>query len=168
MVPPDGVTPFSSLRAQNTISQNLIMSNRITVHPAEVSGIALYGVDDSVPHLLDNAYMVRLSVLGAGAALVVPVEEDNHAGSRLGGTVQPLPTLLKPLHAVSATGKFRADTRVDIAALVCTPADKTGTPLHTATESVPRPIRFAAYISDLRQRYRNDGIVPGIDAVENG
>ena len=144
------------------------MSYGIAVHPAEVSGIALYGVDDSVLHLLDDAHMVSLPILGAGAALVVPVEEDNHAGNRLGGAVQPLPTLLKPLHAVSATGKFRADTGVDITALVGTPADKAGAPLHTAAESVPRPVWSAAYISDLRQRHCNDGIVPGIDAVENG
>ena len=94
--------------------------------------------------------MVRLPVLGAGAARVVPIEEDDHSGGRLVGAVHPLPTLLKPPHAISATGKFRADTRVDIAALVGAPADKASTPFHTASEAIPRPVRFAAYISDLR------------------
>lgn len=136
MVSPSGVTPFSflRLRAQNTVAHNFILSHRIAVHPTEISGITLDGVDDSVLHLLDDTHMVRLSVLGTGAALVVPIEEDNHAGNRLGGAIQPLSTLLKPLHAISATGKFRADTRVDIAALVGAPADKAGTPFHTARE----------------------------------
>ena len=137
MVPPDGVTPFSLLRAQNTIPQNLVMSYAIAVHPAEVSGIALYGVDDSVLHLLDDAHMVSLPILGAGAALVVPVEEDNHAGRRLDGVIRPLATVSEPLDAVDATCEFGNDTGVDVAALVGAPGNKAGTPFHTAAEAIP-------------------------------
>ena len=139
-----------SLRAQNAVAQNLILSHGIAVYPAKISGIALYGIDDPVLHLLDDTHMVRLSILGAGAALVVPIEEDDHAGNRLVGAVYPLSSIFEPLHAISATGKFRADTRVDIAALIGAPADKAGTPFHTDSKAIPRPVRFAAYISDLR------------------
>ena len=65
MVPPGRVTPFfSRLRAQNTVAHDFILSHRIAVHPAKVSGITLDGVDDSVLHLLDDTHMVRLPVLG--------------------------------------------------------------------------------------------------------
>ena len=113
------------------------MANRVLIDAAAIAGVALDGVDNAVFDFLDDANMISLTVLWAGAALVVPIEEDNHAGDRLVGAVHPLPTLLKPLHAVSATGKFRADTAVDIAAFVCAPADEAGAPLHAAAEAVP-------------------------------
>ena len=33
--------------------------------------------------------------------------------------------------------------------LIGTPAYKTSTPFHTASETIPRPVRFSAYIADL-------------------
>ena len=139
MVPPSGVTPFSflRLRAQNTVAHNFILSHRIAVHPTEISGITLDGVDDSVLHLLDDTHMVRLSVLGTGAALVVPIEEDNHAGRGLHRVICPLPTLPEPLDAVDTSGELGNDTGVDIAAFVRAPADETGAPLHAAAEAIP-------------------------------
>lgn len=147
--PTKGDTVFC-LVGDYAISENFIIANRVLIDAAAIAGVALDGVDNAVFDFLDDTDMVGLTILRAGAALVVPIEEDNHAGNRLGGAIQPLSTLLKPLHAISATGKFRADTRVDIAALVGAPADKAGTPFHTASKSIPRPVRFPAYISDLR------------------
>ena len=94
--------------------------------------------------------MICRSVLGTGAALVIPIEEDNHSGDRLSRTVNPLSTLPKPLHTIFTSSKFRTNAHLNIAALVGAPADKAGTPFYMASKAIPRPIRFAAYISDLR------------------
>ena len=94
--------------------------------------------------------MVGLPVLGARAALIVPIEEDNHARYRLSRAVHPLPTLLKPPHTVFTTGKLRAYANVYIAALVGAPADKAGAPFHMVSKAIPRPVQLTAYISDLR------------------
>ena len=72
-----------------------------------------------------------------GNAIVVPVEEDNHAGRRLDGVIRPLATVSEPLDAVDATCEFGNDTGVDVAALVGAPGNKAGTPFHTAAEAIP-------------------------------
>ena len=91
--------------------------------------------------------MICRSVLGTGAALVIPIEEDNHSGDRLSRTVNPLSTLPKPLHTIFTSSKFRTNARLNIAALISAPAYKTSTPFHTASEAIPKPIRLAAHIS---------------------
>ena len=58
----------------STVPVNLIVPYGIAVLPAAIAGIALYGVDHSVLHLLHNAHMVGKAVLGAGTSLVVPIE----------------------------------------------------------------------------------------------
>ena len=126
-----------SLRAQNAVAQNLILSHGIAVYPAKISGIALYGIDDPVLHLLDDTHMVRLSILGAGAALVVPIEEDDHAGDRLVGAVYPLSSIFEPLDAVHTACIFGYNSGVNIAALIGAPAYKTSAPLHAAAKAVP-------------------------------
>ena len=55
----------------STVPVNLIVPYGIAVLPAAIAGIALYGVDHSVLHLLHNAHMVGKAVLGAGTSLVV-------------------------------------------------------------------------------------------------
>ena len=119
------------------ISENLIMANRVLIDAAAIAGVALDGVDNAVFDLLDDTDMVGLTVLQAGVALVVPIEEDDHAGRGLHGVIRPLPTLPEPLDAVDTACELRNDTGVDIAALISTPADETGAPLHTAAEAVP-------------------------------
>lgn len=119
------------------ISENFIIAKRVLIDAAAVAGVALDGVDDTAFDLLDDADMISLTVLRAGAALVVPIEEDNHAGRGLHGVIRPLPTLPEPLDTVDTACELRNDTGVDIAAFVRTPADEAGAPLHAAAEAVP-------------------------------
>ncbi len=81
--------------------------------------------------------MIGLTVLRAGAAFVVPIEEDDHAGRGLHRVICPLPTLPEPLDTVDAACELGNDTGIDIAAFVCTPAYKAGAPLHAAIEAIP-------------------------------
>ena len=134
--PMKGDTVFC-LVGDYAISENFIMANRVLIDAAAVAGVTLDGVDNAVFDFLDDANMISLTVLWAGAALVVPIEEDNHAGRGLHGVIRPLPTLPEPLDTVDTACELRNDTGVDIAAFVCAPADEAGPPLHTATEAVP-------------------------------
>ena len=120
-----------------SVSENFIIANRVLIDAAAVAGVALDGVDDAVFNFLDDTDMIGLTVLWAGAALVVPIEEDDHAGRGLHGVIRPLPTLPEPLDTVDTACELRNDTGVDIAAFVRTPADEAGAPLHAAAEAVP-------------------------------
>lgn len=119
------------------VAENFIMANRVLIDAAAVAGVTLDGVDNAVFDFLDDANMISLTVLWAGAALVVPIEEDNHAGRGLHGVIRPLPTLPEPLDTVDTACELRNDTGVDIAAFVCAPADEAGAPLHAAAKAVP-------------------------------
>ena len=119
------------------ISENFIMAKRVLIDAAAIAGVTLDGVDNAVFDFLDDANMISLTVLWAGAALVVPIEEDNHAGRGLHGVIRPLPTLPEPLDTVDTACELRNDTGVDIAAFVCAPADEAGAPLHAAAKAVP-------------------------------
>lgn len=113
--PTKGDTVFC-LVGDYAISENLIMANRVLIDAAAIAGVALDGVDNAVFDFLDDANMISLTVLWAGAALVVPIEEDNHAGRGLHGVIRPLPTLPEPLDTVDTACELRNDTGVDIAA----------------------------------------------------
>lgn len=119
------------------VAENFIMANRVLINAAAIAGVALDGVDDAVFDFLDNTDMVGLTVLWAGAALIIPIEEDNHAGRGLHGVIRPLPTLPEPLDTVDTSCELWNDTSVDIAAFVCAPADEAGAPLHAAAEAIP-------------------------------
>ena len=134
--PMKGDTVFC-LVGDYAISENFIMANRVLIDAAAVAGVTRDGVDNAVFDFLDDANMISLTVLWAGAALVVPIEEDNHAGRGLHGVIRPLPTLPEPLDTVDTACELRNDTGVDIAAFVCAPADEAGAPLHAAAEAVP-------------------------------
>ena len=116
--PMKGDTVFC-LVGDYAISENFIMANRVLIDAAAVAGVTLDGVDNAVFDFLDDANMISLTVLWAGAALVVPIEEDNHAGRGLHGVIRPLPTLPEPLDTVDTACELRNDTGVDIAAFVC-------------------------------------------------
>ena len=120
-----------------SVSENFIMANRVLIDAAAVAGVALDGVDNAVFDFLDDANMIGLTVLRAGAAPVIPIEKDNHAGRGLHGVIRPLPTLPEPLDTVDTACELRNDTGVDIATFVRTPADEAGAPLHAAAEAVP-------------------------------
>ena len=134
--PTKGDTVFC-LVGDYAISENFIMTNRVLIDAAAIAGVALDGVDNAVFDLLDDTDMIGLTVLRAGAALIIPIEEDDHAGRGLHGVIRPLPTLPEPLDAVDTACELRNDTGVDIAAFVRTPADEAGAPLHAAAEAVP-------------------------------
>lgn len=119
------------------VAENFIMANRVLIDATAIAGVALDGVDNAVFNFLDDTDMIGLTVLWAGAALVVPIEEDNHAGRGLHGVIRPLPTLPEPLDTVDTACELRNDTGVDIAAFVRAPADEAGAPLHAAAETVP-------------------------------
>ena len=119
------------------IAENFIIANRVLIDAAAIAGVALDSVDNAVFDFLDDTDMIGLPVLRAGVALIIPIEEDNHAGRGLHGVIRPLPTLSEPLDAVDTACELRNDTGVDIAAFICTPAYKAGAPLHTAAEAVP-------------------------------
>ena len=96
------------------ISENFIMANRVLIDAAAVAGVTLDGVDNAVFDFLDDANMISLTVLWAGAALVVPIEEDNHTGRRLCAVIHSQATLLAPLYAPHAIHIFWYDTGVNI------------------------------------------------------
>ena len=134
--PTKGDTVFC-LVGDYPISENFIIANRVLIDAAAIAGVALDGVDNAVFDLLDDTDMIGLTVLRAGAALVIPIEEDNHTGCRFDIIIRPLPTLPEPLDTVDTACELRNDTGVDIAAFVCAPADEAGAPLHAAAEAVP-------------------------------
>ena len=134
--PTKGDTVFC-LVGDYAVAENFIMANRVLIDATAIAGVALDGVDNAVFDLLDDTDMIGLTVLRARAALIIPVEEDDHAGRGLHRVICPLPTLPEPLDAVDTSGEFGNDTGVDIAAFVRTPADEAGAPLHTAAEAVP-------------------------------
>ena len=143
------------------------MPHGILLLSAAIAGIALYGVDNAVFAFLHDADMIGLPILRAGTAFIVPIEENDLTSGRFKAAVLPLPTVFEPLYPISAACEFRYHAAVDIAALIRTPTYKAGTPFYTPVKAVPRPIGLTAHIADLRQRHRNDGIVPGIDAIED-
>ncbi len=122
---------------RHAVAENFIIANRVLIDAAAIAGVAFNGVDDAVFDFLDDTDMIGLAVLRTGAAPVIPVEEDDHAGRGLHRVICPLPTLPEPLDTVDTACELRNDTGVDIAAFVCTPADEAGAPLHTAAEAVP-------------------------------
>ena len=144
------------------------MPHGILLLSAAIAGITLDGVDNAVFAFLHNANMIGLAILRAGAALIIPIEENDLTGRRFKAAVLPLVTVFEPLDTIDTACKFRDHAAVDIAALIRTPAHKAGAPFHTGVKAVPRPIGLTAHIANLRQCYRNDGIVPGIDAVKDG
>ena len=73
-----------------TVAENFIIANRVLIDAAAVAGVAFNGVDDAVFDLLDDTDMIGLTVLRARAALIIPIEEDDHAGRGLHGVIRPL------------------------------------------------------------------------------
>ena len=114
----------------DTITQNLKMSQRIVPFLATISSITLDGVHSAILNSFHDANMVSAAVQSA-AFFVIPVEEDNHAGSRSDVAARPLIVLLEPVDTPFTSGEFGNDTGLNIAALVGTPTHKAGTPIHT-------------------------------------
>lgn len=64
------------------------MSHRITVFPAGIAGVPLHRVDDTVFHLLHDPNVIRDAILPH--PLVIPIKEDQVAGTRLIVPILPL------------------------------------------------------------------------------
>ena len=94
------------------------MTYAVLVYPTAITGVSLNGINNTVFDFLDDTDMIGLPVLRAGVALIIPIEEDNHAGRGLHGVIRPLPTLPEPLDAVDTACELRNDTGVDIAAFI--------------------------------------------------
>ena len=150
-----------------SVPKDFIVSYAVLVHPAAIAGVALYGVNNAVFDLLHDADVIGLPVLRAGVSLVIPVKEDNHSGDRLGRTVHPLSTVFEPLDTIDAACKLGNNSGIDIAALVGAPRYKAGTPFHTASKAISRPVRLTANIADLRKCHGDDLIVAVSDAVQH-
>lgn len=114
--------------------------------PANVAGIALYGVNHVALHLFHNAHVIRLPV----QAVCLPIEKDDIAGIGRILVIPPQTAGFEPLLSRANSGKFGKDTGFDVPALIRTPAHKTGAPFHTAAKTIPAPVGFAAYIPNLR------------------
>ena len=137
------------LVVRNSVSEDFVVTYAVLVYPTAITGVSLNGINDTVFDFLDNTGVVGLSILRTRRTLVIPIKENNHSGNRLGRTVDLLSAIFEPLDAVHAACIFGYNTGVNIAALIGAPAYKTSTPFHTASEAIPRPVRFAAYIADL-------------------
>ena len=138
---------IANLIGNYAVSKNLIVAFGILALPAGIAGVAFHSVDDPVFHFFHDTHMIRHPVLAL--VPIVPIEEDQVAGARLIVAVLPQPSLLEPPDADGAVCKPGDHTSVQITALVGTPAHEAGTPLHTGTETVPRPVRLTAYITHL-------------------
>ena len=112
--------------------------------PHLVVRVALYGVDPAIFYPLHNSHMV-----GNAGIAAVPLEKNEHPRFWGGAAGEPLAPVLKPLHAHAAPGELGDDPRVDVATLVCAPADKDGAPFHSVGESIPAPVGLASGLPDL-------------------
>ena len=109
--------------------------------------------------------MVRYIVLRPGAAFFVPIKKYQVSRTWLIVAILPLAPVFKPIRAACASGELGDHPSVNVAALVGTPADKAGAPLHPAVEAVPAPVGLAAHVAHLGQRHGHD-LAAG--AVEEG
>ena len=86
------------LWVQDPIAENFIIPHGILVLAAGVAGVALDGVDNAVFAFFYDADVIGFAVLRAGCAVrVIPVKENDHAGSGLNRIIRPLPVAAEPL-----------------------------------------------------------------------
>ena len=120
------------LKRQNTIFEYLILPNRSALSLTLIVPITLYSIDITVFNFPDDSNVICLSV----KSVFRPIIEDNHSRRRLGRTVKPLPTLLKPIYTSGSSCVFWNNIYVNITASIGTPRNKTAAPLHAAIISV--------------------------------
>ena len=118
-------------------------------------------MDGSILHAGYNPHMVGHAIL----PIVCPIKEDDHAGGRCFCSRQPLISLLEPIDAIRAEGELRADTTVNVAALIGAPGDETSAPFHTGFESVPAPVGLPAFVAELRLGHGDDLLIDAHDEL---
>lgn len=143
---------YPCLIAGDTVAEDLIIPHRVAPLAAAIGGVALDGVNSAVFHLFHDTHMIRLAIQTAAVTFSFPVEEDNHARTRLNIVPHPLSPVFEPLNTIKATGELGDDIGSDISTSIGAPADKTGTPFHTLGKSIPAPVRFSTYIANLGSR----------------
>ena len=145
-------------------SENLIIPYGVSVLLAHIAGITLNSVYDTVLDFLHDPHMVGITVL---SIFIVPVKEDDIPRPRFMVSVLPQAPILEPLDTGATPGKLGNNTGVDIPALISTPTDKAGAPLHAGAKAIPRPVRLTAHIAKLGERYRDDLAVTSADTIKN-
>ena len=143
-IPPNGRYPF--LIIWDAIAKDFIIPCWVAPLAAAIGGVTLNGVNSAIFHLFHDTHLVGLSIW---SIFIVPVEEDNHTRAGFKTVADPLSTIFEPLHTVDTAGEFGDNAGTKIPTFIGTPAYEAGTPFHPFRESVPAPIRLAAYISDL-------------------
>ena len=127
------------LIGRNPVSQDFVVAYSIMVFTAAIAGVSFYRVDNAVLNPFNDTCMIGLAVLRTGAALIIPIEEDNHTGCRFDIVICPLATVLEPVDAVDASCVFGNNAGFDITALIGAPRYKAGAPLNARAETVPAP-----------------------------
>lgn len=70
------------------------------VFAAAIAGVPFDGVDNAVLNPFNDTGMIGFAVLRAGAAFVIPIEEDDHTGCRFDIVICPLASILEPVDTV--------------------------------------------------------------------
>ena len=148
---PSGWYPF--LIVWDTVAENLIIPHRVAPLAAAIGGVALDGVNSTIFHFFHDPNMIGIAVL---PIFIIPVKEDNHAGTGFKAVADPLPPVFEPLYTVDTAGEFGDNAGTKIPTFIGTPAYEAGTPFYPFCESVPTPIRFAADVADLGSRNFHD------------
>ena len=88
-----------------------------------------------------------------GYSVRFPVKENIISWLRGIRSAFPLIMRFEPVDSHLAGYKGRNATALDISALICTPWNKASAPFNTVIETVPCPVRFASYVSELWERF---------------
>ena len=115
---------------------------------AGVAGVASYGVDCSIFDFFDDAYMVGDAFLTVFVG-VVPIEKDDVTEVGSIGVILPLFTSFKPILTNIADSEAGYNTVFEVAAFIGTPTDEDCTPIYSLVKTVPSPVGFTAYITNL-------------------
>ena len=99
--------------------------------------VAFNGINQPVLVLFHDSGVFR-------HAIIIPVEENNHARFRLNLSVIPFPLFDEPPNPLIADSVFGQAVCFQHARLVGTPADENRAPIDVAVKSVPAPVDLAA------------------------
>ena len=148
------------LKRRDTIPIDQAAAYRILPLSAAIPRVSLHGIDNAVLTFFYNAHMICFSIS-------LPVEEDNHAGCRFNGIIRPLATHLKPVGTIDTTVKLGDHAGINIAALVGAPRHEAGTPFHTTSKTIPRPVWLTSHIADLRESHSDNGIILAGNSIQH-
>ena len=137
------------LIGRNPVAKDFIVAYSIMVLTAAIARVSFDGVNNAVFNPLNDSSMIGFSILRTGATLVIPIEEDNHAGCRFDIVIGPLTAILEPVDTVDTACVFGNNASLDIPALIGAPRYKAGAPFYARSETVPAPVGFTTHIAKL-------------------